>query len=124
MSLLVFIAVQRDDINALNPMKVNRLAAHIRVFFSESVQGRVQRRPRPRPAPAREGSAACAGANRCGTLSNAAGTVLSSIMGIVWQDYAFISLNNTVELYRIVTFEVLGVDSYFLTTRNLSIRAD
>ena len=47
-SLLVFIAVQRDDINALNPMKVNRLAAHIRVFFSESVQGRVQRRPRPR----------------------------------------------------------------------------
>ena len=31
--LLVFIAVQRDDINALKPMKVKRMAAHIPVYF-------------------------------------------------------------------------------------------
>jgi len=29
----LFIAVQRDDINALMPQKVNRMAAHIALYF-------------------------------------------------------------------------------------------
>ena len=31
--LLVFCRVQRDDINALMPQKVNRMAAHIVIYF-------------------------------------------------------------------------------------------